>query len=320
VVREQAVGGNLPVTLVCRSLHGIVPCSGVNVRSVALTPSRRWTPGRDYLAVVDPAGATPKIRDRIGNATPTTPLAFEGPKGVEEDGAPVSQTWATVPSAAAFGRSYAVSRQAGASFAFSFRGRSVTWYTVTGPGSGRADVTIDGRDRGVLDLWSAHRSIRVAKTFSGLSRGAHTIVVRAIGSKRPAATDRLVAVDAFRTGGGLVADPRGVQSWREAHAAGASSGTFAMDDVGGAGLRIRFDGAAVDWTAVTGPDRGRARVSIDGTLVGTVDLYAATRTFGVIHTVSGLANGPHTLLIEPTGTAQPASTGTLVCVDRFDVS
>ena len=319
-LREQAGGGNLPAARVCRSLNGIVPCTNTNVRSVTLTPAYPWIPGRDYVAVVDPAGVIPQIRDALGNVTPTTPLAFEGPKGIQEHGAPVSYAWGTIATPAAYGGSFAVDRQAGATLRFAFRGPSVTWYAVMGPAFGKAQVSIDGRDRGVVDLWATHRTMKVAKTFSGLSRGPHVIAIRALGLRRARATDRFVAVDAFRAGGGLIATPRGDASWREVSAAGASAGSFATDDAAGASMSFSFDGTGVSWTAVTGPDRGRAQVYVDGVSVGTVDLYAATRTFGVVEPIGGLPDGPHVLRIVATGTAQPASTGTLVTIDRFDVT
>ena len=82
---------------------------------------------------------------------------------------------------------------------------------------------------------------------------------------------------------------------------------------------MRFDGVGVDLTAVTGPDRGRVRVTVDGAVVATLDLYAATRTFGVVHRIDGFSDGAHMMRFEVTGTAQAASTGTTVALDRFDV-
>jgi GH25 family lysozyme M1 (1,4-beta-N-acetylmuramidase) len=320
VLREQAGGGNLPVTRVCRSLHGVVPCSNVNVWSVALTPGHPWIPGRGYVALIDPVGVTPRVKDKIGNATPTTPLDFEGPHGLEETRLPVTYTWGAMHSPAAYGGSFAVQRQPGATLTFAFRGPSVTWYTVTGPAFGKAEVLIDGRHHGVVDLWARHRVAKVARTFSGLRRGSHTIGIRALGLRRSEATDRLVAVDAFRAGGGLVATPRGSASWRRVAATGASGGGFAVDDLAGAAVTLRFDGIGVNWTSVRGPDRGRVRIYVDDMLVRRVDLYSATRTFGVVESIGGLTDGPHRLRIEATGTSQAASTGTLVTIDRFDVT
>ena len=319
VLQAQAGGGNLPVTRVCRSLHGIVPCTNVNVRSVTLRATQAWIPGRGYVVVVDPPGVTTRVMDKIGNATPTTSLNFQGPPGVEDQSGLLTYTWGALRSPAAFGGSFALARQPGAAFRFAFRGPAVTWYTVMGPSFGKAEVMIDGRSRGVFDLWAPHRITRVARTFSGLARGSHVITIRALGLRRAAATDRLVAVDAFRAGGGLVGTPRGRASWREVSAPSASGGGFAVDDVAGAAVGLAFDGTGLNWTAVTGPDRGRAAVYIDGALFNTVDLYAPARTFGVLEPITGLTPGPHILRIVATGTSRAASSGTLVSIDRIDV-
>jgi hypothetical protein len=75
----------------------------------------------------------------------------------------------------------------------------VQWITATGPRYGEADVTIDGVDQGVVDLYSASVNWQVAKTYSGLASGTHTIVVKVLGTKDPASTGTNVVVDAFVT-------------------------------------------------------------------------------------------------------------------------
>ena len=219
-----------------------------------------------------------------------------------------------------FGGSFALERQPGATFRFAFTGTSVTWYTVMGPSFGKAEVLIDGRSHGVFDLWARHRITKVARTFSGLRGGSHVITIRALGTRRPAATDRVVAVDAFRAGGAIVATPHGTPSWRAGTAAGASAGGFRLDDIAGAALTLRFDGTGVNWTTVTGPAGGRAGVYVDGVKVRTVDLYSATQTFGVVESIGGLTDGRHVLRIVVSGRSQTASAGTLVSIDRLDVA
>lgn len=319
VLREPSGSADIPVTRVCRSLHGIVPCSNVNVRTVTLSPAHPWIPGRDYAVVIDPAGVRTRVRDRIGNATPTTLLGFAAPTGMQERSEPLTYTWGTMQSPAAYGGSFALDRQPGASFRFAFRGTRVTWYTVMGPSFGKAEVLIDGRGHGVFDLWARHRITKVPRTFSGLRGGSHVITIRALGTRRPAATDRVIAVDAFRAGGAIVATPHGTPSWRAGTAAGASAGGFRLDDIAGAALTLRFDGTGLDWTTITGPAGGRAGVYLDGMLVRTVDLYSATQTFGVVESFAGLADGRHVLRIVASGRGQPASAGTLVSIDRIDV-
>ena len=82
---------------------------------------------------------------------------------------------------------------------------------------------------------------------------------------------------------------------------------------------MRFHGTGVDWITVTGPNRGRAEIYVDGELLRSHDLYSATRTFGVVVHIDGLTGGAHVLRIVATGRARPGSTGSVVAVDRFDV-
>ncbi len=110
-----------------------------------------------------------------------------------------------------------------------------------------------------------------------------------------------------------------VRAWRLVRSGAASGGAFAMSRRAGSSVRIRFDGVGIDWVTVTGPNRGRARLWIDGEAVRVVDLFAPSRTFDVVESVDGLADGAHTLEIEVLGRHSPASKGAWVAVDRFDV-
>jgi GH25 family lysozyme M1 (1,4-beta-N-acetylmuramidase) len=109
------------------------------------------------------------------------------------------------------------------------------------------------------------------------------------------------------------------RAWTNVRAAGASGGSYALASGEGATIRMPFDGTQVDWNTVTGPNRGRADVYVDGSLVRTVDLYSSAKTFGVSKQFGGLADGPHVIRIVVLGTKRTASTGTSVTVDRFDV-
>jgi hypothetical protein len=191
---------------------------------------------------------------------------------------------------------------------------------VTGPSHGEAAVAIDGRSRGSFDQYAGATHFKVARTFSGLAAGDHTITVTALGKRGSrSAIDDLVAVDAFETAGGLTARPELDASWRTHRVSAASGGSLAESDLAGASASFTFAGTGVDWITFRGPDQGRANVFIDGTLVKTVDGYAATPTFGVVRSFSGLADGLHTIRIVVDGTARRAASGTRVSIDRFDV-
>jgi hypothetical protein len=68
-----------------------------------------------------------------------------------------------------------------------------------------------------------------------------------------------------------------------------------------------------------GSDRGRAQVSVDETVVATVDHYAATpKPAQMVWSTNGLGAGTgHTILITVLGTKNLASTGTCVDIDAY---
>jgi GH25 family lysozyme M1 (1,4-beta-N-acetylmuramidase) len=112
---------------------------------------------------------------------------------------------------------------------------------------------------------------------------------------------------------------RPARAWQVERAARASGGSFAMSDEPGAVVEMRFDGVGIDWMTVTGPNRGRARVSIDGGRVRVVDLHSTRRRFGVVERIDGLSDGSHTLRIEVLAGRSPRSHGRWIAIDRFDV-
>ena len=320
VIVRRPGGGPVAVARTCRSAaHAPVPCATGKVRSVDLRPQQPLMPGRAYEAVVNPNGSEP-VTDLIGNPAATTSLPFAGKTAVDQANIPVDQAWREVHNANALGGSFVVERLPGAELSFDFKGRSLTWHTVMGPAYGRAQVFIDGRAVRVVDLWDAKFHTGAERQFDGLGEGEHTITIRLTGHAAPRATDHLVAVDGFGTvSRGTVRTPTTQQRWRTIDAGPAFRGSYAVAELAGASATMRFDGVGIDLTTITGPDRGRIRVTVDGAVVATIDLYAAARTFGVVHRIDGLSDGLHTIRIEATGTAQAASTGTVVALDKLDV-
>jgi hypothetical protein len=72
----------------------------------------------------------------------------------------------------------------------------------------------------------------------------------------------------------------------------------------GASASYTFTGTAIAWMAAVGPTRGRATVSIDGRIIGTVDLRASTvQTRRQAFTWATRTPGPHTIRIVVSGTA-----------------
>ena len=315
-----SIGAYLEIALTCRSGKGTqVDCGSGNVRTALVQPLETLVLGETYEAVLNPAIAPVLVVDRSGNPAPTTTQGFATPTEVEQESSAISYTWRTVSKASAHGGSYAVEHRAGATASFAFSGTSVTWYTATGPAQGKAAVWIDGSSRGVFDQYASHADFKVARTLDGLGPGAHTISVRVLGRARSSATDTQVVVDAFRAGGQLVANPQPVETWGSIDAAQASDGRISSSDLARSSAELTFRGTGVDWYTYRGRDQGRAGIYVDGLLVRTVDNYAPAPTFDVVRSITGLADGVHTLRIVVLGQARPAATGTLVSVDRFAV-
>jgi hypothetical protein len=66
----------------------------------------------------------------------------------------------------------------------------------------------------------------------------------------------------------------------------------------GAAFEFAFRGTGVSWVTALGPDQGEAEISIDGKVVGRVNLHNEARvTTRQVFTKSGLKAGPHTLRI-----------------------
>ena len=292
-----------------------VDCVTGRVRTVLIQPLDPLILGEAYEAVVNPAIAPVLVVDRAGNPVPTTTLPFATSTVVEQDDAAVSYSWRSIARDDAYGGRFDVERRKGATATFAFSGRSVTWFTATGRSKGKAEVSIDGVAKGVVDLYAKQAGFRVARTFGGLEPGRHEIAIRVLGRGRGAATGTEVVVDAFQAGGDLAKNPHVVGSWGD----GSGTGTWASD-MPGATAELKFRGTGVDWFTYRGPDQGKAELWVDGALLRTVDNYAAAPTSDVVRSVTGLADGVHTLRIVVLGKARPAAGGELVSVDRFAVA
>jgi hypothetical protein len=115
-----------------------------------------------------------------------------------------------------------------------------------------------------------------------------------------------------------VANPALEMTWGTAEAAGAADRRVAASDVPRAAAELTFRGTGVDWYTLRGRDQGRAEIWVDGRLVRRVDNYATARSVEV-RSVTGLAEGLHTLRIIVLGQSRPAALGAAVSIDRLTV-
>ena len=108
-------------------------------------------------------------------------------------------------------------------------------------------------------------------------------------------------------------------TWKAAKVAGASGGTLKYATTAPASVKRSVNGKSVAIVSGIGPDRGKARISVDGAIVATVDLYAAAAKLHQVVSVVNLTPGAHTVEVKVLGTKNAASTGTRVDFDAFVV-
>jgi hypothetical protein len=106
-------------------------------------------------------------------------------------------------------------------------------------------------------------------------------------------------------------------SWSSASYAGYAGGAVRYSTRAGSAASFTFTGTKILWYGPTGPTRGTARVSIDGTYVKTVDLQRSSFSAHVaVFGRSWTTAGRHTITIEVVGT----STHPMVAIDELVVT
>jgi hypothetical protein len=222
----------------------------------------------------------------------------------------------------------------GAQATFTFTGTSVTWLGMRGPDSGIARVFVDGVLASEVDLFARSYEIHVPVFVArGLTNGSHTLRIEVTGlknmdSQAASSPYAIVVVDAFDVPTQVVSQLQDVGSamnytagWTMGDTSKSWSGWYAaISTTPGARATLPFKGTSISWIGYRGPDAGIARVYLDGSLAGEVDLYNPdTRVQAIVFTSPSLTDGSHTLVIEATGLKNAASTGTRVVVDAFNV-
>jgi hypothetical protein len=107
--------------------------------------------------------------------------------------------------------------------------------------------------------------------------------------------------------------------WTTVDESRASGGTLHRTNEAAAAAQLAFRGSRVTWVTSRGPNRGIARVLIDGQLRDTVDLYRPAEEMQADIDYTGLSGGAHTVRIEAAGTRGGSATDTIVDVDAFVV-
>src|SRR5206468_779305 len=95
------------------------------------------------------------------------------------------------------------------------------------------------------------------------------------------------------------------------------SATLAMDT--NSRITFTFTGIGATWLGYKDPWSGIANVYVDGLPAGSVDTYSPTsKARQRLFTVTGLAQGTHTVTVVVTGTRSANSAGSWIWIDGFE--
>ena len=290
---------------------------------------------------------TAVARDAAGNRTTSAPVTVTVSNGTPPPPSNVRRYEETDP-AITFGPGWVAdngwfawsgggareSMTPGAQVTFNFTGTAVTWIGMRGPDSGIARVFVDGVLASQVDMFARSYEIHVPVfTAQGLSNGSHTLTIEVTGlkntdSQAASSPYALAVIDAFDVPAQVASQLQDTDSemtyttgWTSGDASRSWSGWYAtVSTIPGARATLPFNGTSISWIGYRGPDAGIARVYLDGSLAGEVDLYYPDpRIQAVVFSSPPLADANHTITIESTGLKNAAASGTRVVVDAFDV-
>ena len=240
--------------------------------------------------------------------------------------------WSDVSTGAASGGSYKSSDGATGSVAVWFNGTSFEWLGTTGPGFGKARLTIDSSAPVDVDLYSSVTTCQ-ARIWSlqGIPSGLHKVRIDWTGTRNASATASAISVDAFDILGALQPATlatrfeqtdtrmRFTGPWVTYATGSLSGGSYAFVNTT-ATVSVSFTGTTFAWITSKDKSYGIASLSLDGGTPLDVDLYSPTNAYQqTAWSAVGLTNGPHTVTLSWTGRANTASTNKYVGIDAVEV-
>jgi hypothetical protein len=221
-------------------------------------------------------------------------------------------SWADYTSPASYLGSYGRSSTGGASATIWFTGTQLDYIAMKGLTTGYAEIWVDGvkvTGASPINLYSSPAVYQqLVWTTGPLTSGLHCVkIVRSASS----AAGKYLTLDAVDIYGTISAPPTRYEqadariektgSWTDFTKTAASGGSYGRSLTSTpeqASATIHFTGTRLDWIAMKGTTAGVADVYLDGTLMATIDLNAATATYNVVVWSTGtLLEGDHTVRI-----------------------
>jgi hypothetical protein len=266
--------------------------------------------------------------------TPTITRIQETDKSITYTGA-----WYVNGDSSDSGGSATLANAPGATATVNFTGTGITWIGVLDSYSGLANVYLDGAMTTVDTYTNGTFYQQALFTATGLTNGPHTLAIEVTHTMDPNGLGAWVWIDAFDiqngapvTGGFTSSTAYAGRTeqnspavsytgtWYTNASAVLSGNSAAFASAAGSSATIAFSGTSITWIGYRDANSGLAQVYVDGVPTATVDTYLSpVETQTPVYSVNGLVPGPHTLAIVVTGSHNPASGGSWVWVDAFDV-
>ena len=264
--------------------------------------------------------------------------AQTGTTRIEENDPSITYTGMWYPNGASpnSGGAATLTNAKGARAAITFTGTGITWIGVADQYSGIAQVYLDGTLNTIDTYAPDTRYQRPLFVAHGLAPGTHTLSIEVLHMRDGNTSGSWVWIDAFEIEngsgvvGGINASAGRIEqndpslnyngTWFLNTNPAQSGGTAVMATDGGARATISFSGTGIRWIAYRDAWSGIANVYVDGALKATIDSYVAIdQPQSTGYDIGGLNPGSHTLTIEVAGKRNPASGGSWVWVDAFDI-
>jgi hypothetical protein len=222
----------------------------------------------------------------------------------------------------------------------SFIGTGVRIILYTDSGSGIANIAVDGVTHGQVDAYAKPSKAQAnVYTVSNLNNGAHTVTVSPLGRSNISSAGSWIWIDAFDIDASTTTAPPPPQSpspyraeqtdakvqwsgtWSLNNNVVHSGGSAKLSMTAGSNATFTFTGTSVSWIAYRDQWSGIASIAVDGVFRAEVDTYASpSKAQANTYTISGLADGPHTITVSATGRKSASSSGAWVWIDAFDVN
>ena len=234
-----------------------------------------------------------------------------------------------------------------------FKGTEVSLYASKNYDLGYGDVYLDGEFQERIDCYTlpapgASRQELVHRLYhkTGLANDWHTIRFMSTGERNPESSNRALVFDYFTyVPGDVILDdidgtsydafiypdgveivdglsPKTIYNGNWSHWSGkywANGGYISTADNAGDYVEANFIGTAIDWFGIRNRDLGIVEISIDGVVLGEVDLYHSHNMEAPykLWSKNDLPFGPHTIRVTVTGRRNAAATNDNMGHDYF---